>query len=267
MTAAVKLLPSWISHMRYGKPSHFLKRRGLSIWIDLDRLDEANKQSRLFSVGRFNLLSFHEKDYGANFHNGRFVMPLNAYVRALAADVLPETPISGIRMLTFPRICGAAFNPLSVYEASDANDKVVMTVYEVSNTFGQKHSYVATHDGNVHPVHQVEKRFYVSPFFPVKGEYQLLTRCHDQDMKVMIGYKIDGKPALLATLRGALTPMTSGNIMKSLLATAQWPMRPLFSIHIEALKLYFKRAKFHSRPEAPETLWSKTRQRIRQEFR
>ncbi|MDC1019988.1 hypothetical protein OAR27_01700, partial [Alphaproteobacteria bacterium] len=59
--------------MRYGKPSHFLKRRGLSIWIDLDRLDEANKQSRLFSVGRFNLLSFHEKDYGANFHNGRFV--------------------------------------------------------------------------------------------------------------------------------------------------------------------------------------------------
>ena len=267
MTTAVMLLPSQISHMRYGKPSHFLKRKGLSIWIDLDRLDEADQQSRLFSVGRFNLLSFHEKDYGANFHAGKYVMPLNAYIRSLAAEVLPDTPISGIRMLTFPRIFGAAFNPLSVYEASDAKGRVIMTVYEVSNTFGQKHSYVATHDGNIHPVHQVKKRFYVSPFFPVKGEYQLLTRCQDQNMKVMVGYKIDGKPALLATLRGALKPMTSGNIMTFLWATAQWPMRPLLSIHIEALKLYFKRAKFHARPEAPDSQWSKTRQQIRQDMR
>ncbi len=263
MMAPVMLLPSLISHMRYGKPSHFLKRKGLSIWIDLDRLDDANQQSRLFSVGRFNIISFYERDYGANFHAGKYVMPLHAYIRALAADVLPDTVISGIRMLTFPRIFGAAFNPLSVYEASDASGKVVMTVYEVSNTFGQKHSYVATHDGNIHPLHQVEKRFYVSPFFPVKGEYQLLTRCQDQNMKVMVGYKIDGKPALVATLRGALKPMTSASVIKYLFLMAQWPMRPLLSIHIEALKLYFKRAKFHSRPDAPNTPWSRTRQRMR----
>jgi DUF1365 family protein len=265
MMAAVMLLPSWISHMRYGKPSHFLKRKGLSIWIDLDRLREASQQSRLFSVGRFNLLSFHEKDYGANFHAGKYVMPLHAYIRELAADILPDTPISGIRMLTFPRICGVAFNPLSVYEASDANGKVVMTVYEVSNTFGQKHSYVAMYDGNIRPVHAVEKQFYVSPFFPVEGEYQLLTRCQDQTMKVMVGYKIDGKPALLATLRGVLKPMTSRNMIKQLCLTMQWPMRPLFSIHMEALKLFLKRAKFHSRPEAPSSFWSKTRQRMRKE--
>ncbi|NBW05709.1 MAG: DUF1365 domain-containing protein, partial [Alphaproteobacteria bacterium] len=35
---------------------HVLRRKGLSLWLDLDQLDAADRQSRLFSVGRFNLL-------------------------------------------------------------------------------------------------------------------------------------------------------------------------------------------------------------------
>ncbi len=119
MTPPVTLVTSDISHTRYGKPSHFLKRKGLSIWIDLDHLDAADTTSRLFSVGRFNMLSFREKDYGPNFHAKAFVMPLAQYIRTLAADVIPEQDIASVRLLTFPRIFGVAFNPLSVYVASD----------------------------------------------------------------------------------------------------------------------------------------------------
>ena len=67
--AACDLMISDIHHTRHGKPSHFLARRGLSIWIDLDRLADANRQSRFFSVGRFNVISFFESDYGPNFGN------------------------------------------------------------------------------------------------------------------------------------------------------------------------------------------------------
>lgn len=258
MTSPVMLVTSDISHTRYGKPSHFLKRKGLSLWIDLDNLDEANSSSRLFSVGRFNLLSFREKDYGPNFHAKAFVMPLAQYIRTLAAEVIPDQDIAHIRLLTFPRILGAVFNPLSVYVASDASGQIVMTVYEVSNTFGEKHTYVADNHHSARPVHVTEKRFYVSPFFPVEGEYRLSFRHMDEYIQVMVGYSIQKKPALLAILRGKVKPMTGRNILTYVIGTFQWPMRPFVSIHVEALKLWCKRVRYFTRPEAPKKHWSKT---------
>ncbi|MAJ35830.1 MAG: hypothetical protein CBC12_11945 [Candidatus Puniceispirillum sp. TMED52] len=266
MMSPVMLVLSDISHTRYGKPSHYLKRKGLSLWIDLDDLAEANHASWLFSVNRFNLLSFREKDYGPNFHARRYVMPLAQYIRELAAEVIPETKIAHVRLLTFPRILGAVFNPLSVYVASDASDQIVMTVYEVSNTFGEKHTYVA-HDHapedaaettGARPVHVTEKRFYVSPFFPVEGEYQLSFRHAKTRMQVMVAYSINNKPALLAVLRGVLTPLTGLSILKHVISLRQLPMRPFVSIHVEALKLWWKRVRYFSRPVPPEQPWSKT---------
>ena len=56
---AVRLASSVITHTRHGKPSHFLSRSGFSVFIDLDKLMIANSQSSLFSVDKFNLISFH----------------------------------------------------------------------------------------------------------------------------------------------------------------------------------------------------------------
>lgn len=270
MMSPVMLVLSDISHMRYGKPSHYLKRKGLSLWIDLDNLAAANDASWLFAINRFNLLSFKEKDYGPNFHAKRYVMPLAQYIRELAAEVIPETKIANVRLLTFPRILGAVFNPLSVYVATDQSGQIVMTVYEVSNTFGEKHTYVA-HDHVVddagettgettgaRPVHVTEKRFYVSPFFPVEGEYRLSFRHEKNRMQVMVAYSIKNKPALLAVLRGALTPLTGLSIVKHVISSWQLPMRPFVSIHVEALKLWWKRVRYFSRPVPPQQPWSKT---------
>ena len=72
---ACRLLFSTIIHVRYSRPasdvapaspSHVLSRKGLSLVIDLDRLADADKQSALFSINKFNILSFHESDYGPN---------------------------------------------------------------------------------------------------------------------------------------------------------------------------------------------------------
>lgn len=258
MTRPVMLVVSEISHTRYGKPSHFLKRKGLSLWIDLDNLVSADRTSRLFSIGKFNLLSFKEKDYGPNFHAKAFIMPLAKYIRDLASEIIPDCNIENVKLLTFPRIFGFAFNPLSVYVATDETDQIVLTVYEVSNTFGEKHTYVASDHNSARPVHVTDKQFYVSPFFPVEGKYRLSFRHADDKMQVLVGYSISNKPALLAVLRGVVKPVTSLNILKYVIGTFQWPMRPFVSIHVEALKLWFKRVRYFSRPVAPEKPWSKT---------
>ena len=72
---ACQLLFSTIIHVRYqqsaskdspARPAHTLSRKGLSVVLDLDRLTDADKQSSLFSINKFNLLSFNERDYGPN---------------------------------------------------------------------------------------------------------------------------------------------------------------------------------------------------------
>jgi len=48
-----------------------------------------------------------------------------------------------IRLLCYPRILGYVFDPLSVYFAYDSRNELVGLLYEVRNTFGEHHTYVA----------------------------------------------------------------------------------------------------------------------------
>ena len=115
------------------------ERRGLSVLIDLDNLDDANAASGLFSIGRFNLLSFDERDHGPNHAAGRMIEPLQSYIRRLAAEIIPDKKVARVELLTFPRILGQVFNPISVYRCLDAEGAMLMAVYEC-NTFGDMHS-------------------------------------------------------------------------------------------------------------------------------
>ena len=100
---AVNLVLSDIVHIRHGgvhhPAGHVLRRKGLSLWLDLDQLDAADRQSRLFSVGQFNLLGFYETDHGPNFKAGKMVMPLADYVRGMAAELAPGSAVNQVLSL------------------------------------------------------------------------------------------------------------------------------------------------------------------------
>jgi len=257
--SACNLVLSQIHHTRHGPPSHFLRRKGLSIWVDLDDLESANRQSLLFSVDRFNLLSFVQRDYGPNYRCQTPFEPLATYARRLAREICPGVPVASVHLLTFPRILGVAFNPVSAYLLRDSNGRDALVIYEVHNTFGDLHSYagVPSHDGAV--LHAT-KLFHVSPFFPVDGEYRLRIRVGDTHAKVrlLMRYLQNGSAQLTATLRGSQEPMTTWGIVRSLFKAGQWPLRPLMSIHFEAVKLWIKKVPFYRRPEPP-VAWSKAK--------
>lgn len=253
--AACWLVPSQINHTRHGAPSHFLSRSGLSVWLDLDHLAVANQQSALFSVNRFNLLSFFAKDYGPNFKQTGAPQDLAAYARGLAAKLLPNTPIATVHLLTFPRILGLAFNPISVYVLRDDAGKVRLYIYETRNTFGDMHSYVGTVSGD-NAILTATKILHVSPFFPLEGQYQLRTRlAEDGGISVLMRYSRTNMPMLTATLRGVRLQLTTKSLVANLVKTGQWPLRPLISIHIEAAKLWMKKVPFFRQPKAPKP-WS-----------
>lgn len=254
--AACWLVPSQINHTRHGTPSHFLSRKGLSVWLDLDHLPAANQQSALFSVNRFNLLSFFAKDYGPNFKQKDASQDLAAYARGLAAEIIPDRPIATVHLLTFPRILGLVFNPISVYVLRDDEGAVCLYIYETRNTFGDMHSYAGTVSGD-NAILTATKILHVSPFFPLEGQYQLRTRlAADDGISVLMRYTRNKKPMLTATLRGVRQKLTTKALVANLVKTGQWPLRPLISIHIEAAKLWIKKVPFFRQPTAPKP-WSK----------
>ena len=70
-----------VMHARLKPVGHRFSYRVMSLLIDLDRLDEAGRQSRLFGVNRAALYSFHEADHGE-----RDGSSLRAYAQVRASE-------------------------------------------------------------------------------------------------------------------------------------------------------------------------------------
>ena len=70
-----------------------------------------------------------------------------------------------IYLLCFPRIFNFGFNPISMYFIS-YKKKIIHTVYEVKNTFGDIHHYITKNEVSKS---RFNKRMFVSPFFKNDG--------------------------------------------------------------------------------------------------
>src|ERR1700710_1325832 len=70
-----------VMHARLKPIGHRFSYRVMSLLIDLDRLDAADRQSPLFGVNRAALYSFNEADHGA-----RDGSSLRAYAQRRAAE-------------------------------------------------------------------------------------------------------------------------------------------------------------------------------------
>ncbi len=253
---ACHLVISQITHIRYGPPAHVLHRPGLSMLIDLDRLDVAGKISAFFSVNRFNLFSFHERDFGINHksqpNKSNQPMPLADYIRQMASPYLKGRKIESLKLLAFPRILGFAFNPITIYLGYDEKKRPCFYVYEVHNTFGDAHSYISViGEGDENTLQRVDKQLHVSPFFPLDGYYRLMVKQRGDNMNVLVNYARDKQQLLTARLHGKIQNLETGGLLKALFLQGFWPLRPLLSIHVEAFKLFMKKCRFYKRPTPP----------------
>ena len=92
---------------------------------------------RLFSHNRFNLFAFHDADHGDGS-----ATPLRAQVERQLREAGIDLAGGAIRLLCMPRMLGYGFNPLSIYFCHRADGALAAIIYEVHNTFGERHSYV-----------------------------------------------------------------------------------------------------------------------------
>ena len=134
-------------------------------------------------------------------------------------------------MLAHARVLGHVFDPLTVYWCLDAGGRLKACVFEVHNTYGERHAYLLDVDegGRAH----TDKEFYVSPFNDTRGEYAVTLRLDRDRVAVTVGLDRDDERVLTATTTGVPRPATDGAIIRTaarhLLMT--WRVSALIRLH------------------------------------
>lgn len=248
--SAVSLVPGTVMHARMKPKAHRFSYRVFNLLIDLDRLPEAGRASRLFRIGTgLSLASFRESDHG----EGR--TPLRAHVERLLQPAGVDIAGGRVLLLCYPRILGFVFNPISVYHCYDRAGALAAVIYEVRNTFGEMHSYVApVLQGELSEAglrQQRDKLFYVSPFLdmPLRYHFRLLPPTDKVQLRIL-ETDADG-PILAATFTGTRQDLTSAALLKQCAAIPLMTLKVVAGIHWEALKLWLKGVRLVSRPAPP----------------
>lgn len=250
---AASLYIGEVMHARMKPVAHRFAYRVFSMLFDADRLDEAGRLSRFFSIGRFNLVSFNPADHGP-----RDGSSLGDYARALLAEAGVETQGARVLVLAYPRILGYSFNPLTVYFVYAPDERLLGVLYEVRNTFGEWHTYVApVAPGQLTEAglrQERDKIFYVSPFNGLAMRYRFRLKPPGESLAVRILETDSEGPLLSATFHGDRTDLTSQTLVKTCLSLPLMTLKVIAGIHWEALRLYIKGLRLVPRPVPPKPI-------------
>lgn len=245
-----------VVHQRLAPRRHHLRYRMFQGLFDLDELPELSRGLRWFSHNRLNLFSFHDADHGDGASGGlRTPGALRAYVERTLATAGID-PVGGrIALLCMPRILGFVFNPLSIYYCHRPDGGLAAMIYEVNNTFGQRHSYLIPANAQPgEPVSQAcAKRLHVSPFMDMDMTYDFrLTAPGERISTVIHGRDSDGAPMIFTAFNGERRAMTDGQWLRLFAGFPLLTVKVVLAIHWEAVKLLIKGVRLRPQPPAPE---------------
>jgi uncharacterized protein len=227
-----------VGHKRVAPVQHSLRYRVYNFFVDVDELAKLGKSLRWFCYNKFNIFSITDKKFGAG--DGTSVSE-NAWrlVRAAGAG----EKVKRIFMLCYPAVLGRIFNPLTTYYCYDCDETLQLMIYEVSNTFGERHTYVVSPENN-----QDAKKFYVSPFNKVEGTYDFSAPEPDDKLTLSVSLRVNDRPVLQAWFNGERRALNDTELLRSFFSLPMLPLKVVAGIHWEALKLWMKGLKLQTRP-------------------
>jgi DUF1365 family protein len=239
------LFAGQVMHQRTRPKPHRLLYSVFYLALNLEEAPAIGAALLLFSVNRSNLFSFHERDHGDGSST-----PLLEQIRAkLNAAGLDAG--GAIVLMTLPRMLGFAFNPLSLYFCYREDGALAAILYEVNNTFGQRHTYlipaVLDADGLVRQ--ESAKSLYVSPFLDTDMAYAFVVAPPKRRVAISITARDAEGPVLFAKLSGNRIPLADATLLRALIAYPFLTLKVVVAIHWEALRLWLKGVDLVERPE------------------
>jgi len=221
--------------------------------LDLDEIAEVDARLRLLSVDRRNLYELRRGDHYGD-------AGLAASMRERLAARGHPTDDWRIELVTYPRVAGFVFNPVSFYLCRDrASDAIRHVVAEVHNTHRDRHLYDLDAEPGAAPVYRshTEKRFYVSPFIDMDARYdfRLAETSHNGASRLSLAINAENEDDgqfLHTGLQLQAGPLSDGALARAFVAMPFLTVRTIGLIHWHALKLWRRGLSFrpYGRPGA-----------------
>lgn len=216
--------------------------------IDLAEIETVFSASRLWSIERFNLVSYRRRDYLAPRHK-----PLDVAVRDCVHERTGRRPAGRILMLGHLRQWGMSFNPVVFYFCLDERGRPEYIVAEIHNTpWNERHAYVLDCRNQAGPEYRFtfSKDFHVSPFLPMDIEYDWRFRIDDDALDIHMALKGEERECFVAGMSLSLIPMT-GPVMRRM--PIEFPLitlRVVVGIYWQAFRLWLRKVPFYPHPDS-----------------
>ncbi|MEM8770525.1 MAG: DUF1365 domain-containing protein [Pseudomonadota bacterium] len=234
MTEPALVYEGVVAHARLKPVLHKFRYNVFSFFMDLDRFEETAADLRWFSLDRFNLFSFRQRDHGAAKGER-----LADHVRSLLDEA--GTPCRGrIFMLAYPRMLGFVFNPLTIYYCHNEQGDLRAVLYEVRNTFGGRHCYLIPFEGGDTIRQTADKLFHVSPFMDMDLIYDFELTRPGKNLQVVVNTSDDEGPVLTASFAGKAHALSDAKLVSLFFGYPLMTMKVIAGIHWEAFRLLAK---------------------------
>lgn len=228
------LYPCTITHVRTAPRRYALRHRTYLWLIDPDRPPELPALLR-------PLAGFDARDhFGGTAPTVR--AGLERFLSARGVDLADGT----VTMLTQARVLGHVFNPLTVYWCRRPDGSPLCVVAEVHNTYGERHCYLLRPDAEDRAA--TGKDFYVSPFFPVDGDYRMRLPEPDGRLSLTVHLEREDARPFTATVRGTRRPGTPAQLLRLFLRHPFSTAVVSAAIRLHGIRLFLRRLPVQPRP-------------------
>ncbi len=269
MTAGDKfqsaVFTGWVRHRRFVPVSHEFEYPLFMLWLDLDELAALFRKKWYCSIDRFNLVSFHRKDYYGDADKDLKTAVIERVDADLRSRGIATLPLVKVRMLTQVRYVNFVFNPVSFYYCYDAKNNLQAILAEITNTpWDERHAYVLPigHSsagmcyeckGQEKHIFEFDKAFHVSPFNPMNMRYRWAFNNPDSRCIVHMDNHLNGTvPEDQPKHFDATLSLRRKNFVDdfaSVLIRFPWiTVKIVTGIYWQAMKLWFKKVPFYDHP-------------------
>lgn len=234
----------FVIHNRTIPKSHKFQYKLRMFFLDIDNLTNIFKTIPFVSIDKFNLISFHRKNYFPSKGNLSIRQEIEKVIEKNGYHEMPHK----IYILTHLSYLGFCYNPVSFYYCYNAKGQLIYFLSEVNNTpWNERYVYFKgmTNGDNDTWVH--DKQFHVSPFLPMNLQYAWKINVPNEQVRIYLAC-VANSPIFRATLKLFKTKISFKNCLITFLASPFTTLFILFRIYWQAIVLFIKGIPFYQHP-------------------
>ncbi len=239
-----------VMHCRIKPKRHAFDYQVFMFSVDVDKISATAKRIPWLGHNCFNLFSIYDADHVDLGEPGGIRANLTKWLKQQGIDCPEDTRI---RLLTFPRVFGYGFNPVSFYYIESTDGSPLLAVAEVVNTFREMKLFALDHRGADGIWHRrVAKNFYVSPFSDPGMEFDFRLGIPGENWRVNIDDYDSSGCTLLSAIRGDRRDLSAGRLLWYAFKYPMLSLKIIALIHWHAFLLWLKKVPYFKKSQRPE---------------